>query len=121
MTDNMVIGSMIEMFSEDAKWNLATTGSGAALKRHPGQEEELKSKIKMCLSGDDLTPYGMRQIRRHFELEDVLRDETVPHLHAAIYLHNLLCIMGLIDMRIRQCGSRKLLKSGWRHWGISQT
>lgn len=43
MTDNKVIDSMIEMFSEDAKWNLAIAGSGAALKRHPCLEEELKS------------------------------------------------------------------------------
>lgn len=95
MTDNKVIDSMIEMFSEDAKWNLAIAGSGAALKRHPCLEEELKSKIKMCLSGDDLTPYDMRQIRRHFELEDVLRDETVSHLHAAIYLRNLFVYYGI--------------------------
>lgn len=95
MTDEKILDAMIEMFSEDGKWDFATAGSGEGLKRHPGLVNELKSKIKACLAGDDLTPYDMRQIRRHFELEDILRNEPVVHSHVSIYLHNLFVFLGI--------------------------
>lgn len=96
-TDDMrkeeTLDSVIEFLSNDSLWSLDVV-TKCNDKKTPAQlaEDELVRKIKMELQGDDLTPYDVRLIRRHFELEQELSGE---HRNVVAFLERLFVWYGI--------------------------